>query len=120
MPLLVLNTNVKVADPKTFTLEFSKFSAETLNKPEAYITVQYNHNEYITFAGTHDPAFNLAIYSLDNLQPEKNEVYSKKFSEWLNTKLGLQNDRGYINFIDPGRSHLGYAGTTFATIFGSK
>lgn len=45
--------------------------------------------------------------SLGNLQPEKNEVYSKKISEWLNSKLGLKNDRGYIVFNDPGNAYIG-------------
>ncbi|KAF9441332.1 hypothetical protein P691DRAFT_684241, partial [Macrolepiota fuliginosa MF-IS2] len=52
---------MQIADPKTFALEFSKFGAELLGKPEAYITVQYHHNETITFGGTFDPAFTLKI-----------------------------------------------------------
>ncbi|KAI0003374.1 Tautomerase/MIF [Russula compacta] len=118
MPSLVLETNVKVADPRSFVLNFSKVAANALKKPEKYISISYRHNEYLTFSGTLDPAFLLVITSLDNITPEQNEVYSKEFIEFLNKELGLQGDRGYITFYDPGRAYLGYQGTTFAQIFG--
>ncbi|KAG6831222.1 hypothetical protein H0H92_012019 [Tricholoma furcatifolium] len=109
MPSLELSTNVKVSDPKAFALEFSKFSAETLKKPEKYITVKYSHNEILTFQGTLEPAFTMLVISLDNLNPEANEEYSKAFFEFFSKKLGVKGDRGYI-----------YEGTTFGTIFGGK
>ncbi|KAF5358141.1 hypothetical protein D9756_001955 [Leucocoprinus leucothites] len=118
MPSLALTTNVRIHDPRAFTLKFSEFGAKVLGKPESYITVQYNYNDNMTFAGTHDPAFVLTIISLGNLKPEQNEVYSKTISEWLKQELGLSNDRGYIVFHDPGNSCIGYQGTTFGTIFG--
>ncbi|KAJ3569114.1 hypothetical protein NP233_g5263 [Leucocoprinus birnbaumii] len=120
MPSLSLTTNVRVSDPKQFSLEFSKLGAQVLGKPEDYITVQYHYNDTITFAGNHDPAFVLTIVSLENLTHEQNERYSKELSEWLKGKLGLSNDRGYIVFHDPGNSHIGYQGTTFGTIFGRR
>ncbi|KAI0806896.1 Tautomerase/MIF [Fomes fomentarius] len=108
MPALDLRTNVDVADKKAFVLEFSKFSAETLGKPEAYISVHLDDNKPLTFNGTFDPAFLLSIVSLDNLPPEKNEQYSKAFFAYFKEKLGVPDDRGYITFIDPGRANIGY------------
>ncbi|KAF8191487.1 Tautomerase/MIF superfamily, partial [Mycena galopus ATCC 62051] len=95
-----------------------QIGAETLGKPEAYITVSITHNKTLTFGGTFEPAFALTIVSLDNVNPEANEKYSAILSEFFKEKLGIPNDRGYINFCDPGRAFLGYKGTTFATIFG--
>ncbi|XP_006458545.1 hypothetical protein AGABI2DRAFT_200279 [Agaricus bisporus var. bisporus H97] len=106
MPYLVLNTNVKVADPKAFAAEFSKFAAETINIPEAYINFQFNYNDSLIFGGSFDPCFNLSI--ANNLQPEMNEGYSKKIFEWLDAKLGVKHDRGYILFTDPGSGQIGY------------
>jgi len=120
MPSLSLKTNVKIANPKAFSLEFSKFGAEVLGKPEVYITVDYTYNETLTFAGTHDPAFTLTIVSLGNLAPHQTEEYSAKIFEWLKEKIGTKSDRGYILFQDPGNAGIGHKGTTFATIFGSK
>ena len=172
MPGLDLKTNVTVADEKAFCVEFSKvsrvdatrlashaqaqrcpkFAADTLGKPESYISVSLDHSKPLTFKGTFEPAFLLTIVSLiwliypvllptrtaqislDNLQPEKNEKYSKAFFEFFKEKLGVPGDRGYVyvthshhkhrsgiesedsTFIDPGRSHIGYVALTFALL----
>ncbi|KAF8164018.1 Tautomerase/MIF superfamily [Pholiota molesta] len=120
MPVLNLTTNVKIPDAKAFALEFSKFGADTLKKPEAYISVFVTYNETLTFGGTFEPAFSLRIDTLDNLSEELNEGYSKAFSAFFQEKLGTQSNRGYITFIDPGRAYIGYEGTTCATIFAKK
>ncbi|KAJ7043042.1 Tautomerase/MIF superfamily [Mycena alexandri] len=117
MPYLELMVNVQVPDEKALALEFSKLGAQTLGKPEAYITVSITYNKTLTFGGTFDPAFALTITSLDNLNTEANEKYSLAFSEFFKEKLNIPNDRGYITFNDPGRGFLGFKGTTFATIF---
>ncbi|KAL1742108.1 Tautomerase/MIF superfamily [Schizophyllum fasciatum] len=135
MPFLDLTVNIPIPDAKALSLELSKFGAKVLGKPEAYISVAIKVNETLTFAGTHDPAFILAITSLGNVNPASNEKYSKAISEWLKEKLNLSSDRGYMYvpslltttahnntwfsaFLDPGNANLGYQGTTFATIFG--
>ncbi|KAI0831689.1 Tautomerase/MIF [Trametes gibbosa] len=118
MPSVELKTNVRLADPKAFALEFSKFSAATLNKPEAYISVNYIYSEFLTFGGSLDPALILVIHSLDNISPAQNEVYSKAFFAFFKEKLGVEDTRGYVSFIDPGRANIGYNSTTFETIFG--
>ncbi|TDL18953.1 Tautomerase/MIF, partial [Rickenella mellea] len=107
-----------VPDQKAFVLAFSKLAAETLRKPETYISVSYNYDEFLTFAGTVEPAFLMTIVSLDNINPELNDQYSKVFFDHFNEKLGVEGNRGYITYIDPGRAYLGHKGTTFATIFG--
>ncbi|EIM90269.1 Tautomerase/MIF [Stereum hirsutum FP-91666 SS1] len=119
MPALELTTNVKVSDPKAFSLEFSKVAAEVLGKPELYISVAYNYSEFLTFNGSFDPAFLLKITSLNNIEPKVNEVYSKALFAFFEKQLGIPGDRGYITFYDPGLAYLGHKGTTFAAIFGS-
>ncbi|KAI0701190.1 Tautomerase/MIF superfamily [Cytidiella melzeri] len=108
MPSLELKTNVKIADPKAFLVEFSKLAAETLNKPESYITVSYSYNEYMAWEGTFDPTYLLNIVSLGNVNPEVNITYSKTFSEFLQAKIGAPANRGYISIIDPGVDNLGH------------
>jgi len=120
MPTLELTTNVNVPDTKAFALEFSKFSAKTLGKPEVYITTNMRYSECQTFNGTFDPAFTMTVYSLDNINTEANERYSKAFFDFFQEKLGVPGDRGYITFIDPGRGFIGHQGTTFATLFANK
>ncbi|KAI9453610.1 Tautomerase/MIF [Lactarius psammicola] len=118
MPILTLETNVKLSNPKEFVLNLSKFGADLLKKPERYILVSYQYNEIFSFNGTFDPAFQLTLKSLDNITPESTEGYSKALFAFLNNTLGVPGDRGYIIFNDPGRAYSGHEGTTFAQILG--
>lgn len=47
--------------------------------------------------------------SLDNINEEANEKYSKAFFDFFQQKLNVPAKRGYIAFIDPGRGNMGYA-----------
>ncbi|KAI0685798.1 Tautomerase/MIF superfamily, partial [Cytidiella melzeri] len=120
MPALELKTNVKLADPKAFLAEFSKLASATLGKPESFINVSYTYNEYMTWGGSFDPAYLLAITSLGNVNPESNVTYSKTFSEFFQERLGAPNSRGYISMIDPGPDNMGHRGTTFSAIFAER
>ncbi|KAI5118420.1 hypothetical protein M0805_005504 [Coniferiporia weirii] len=113
MPGLQLTTNVKVEDPKAFVLEFSKLAAQTLGKPESYISVSYSYEEALSFAGTFEPAFLMTVTSLGNINAQANVGYSKSFFEFFKEKLGIQDNRGYITFNDPGRENMGFKSSTF-------
>ncbi|KAI0082863.1 Tautomerase/MIF [Panus rudis PR-1116 ss-1] len=120
MPSLELRTNVPVKDAKAFIQDFSQFAATLLGKPLAYIAASYTYNETLAWNGTFEPAFLLNIVSLDNINPEANEKYSKELFQYFEEKLGITGSRGYISFHDPGRAYLGHKGTTFSAIFGGK
>ncbi|KAF8274267.1 Tautomerase/MIF [Lactarius quietus] len=119
MPTFTLETNVKVSDPQDFVLNLSKFGAMLLKKPEKYILISYRYNEFLSFNGSFNPAFQLGVVSLDNITPQSTEVYSKDLFEYLNKTLGVPGDRGYIVFNDPGRAYIGHEGKTFVQIFGN-
>jgi len=120
MPTFGLTTNVHIADRKAFAIKFSKLCAETTEKPELYVSVKIDYNETLTFNGTFEPAFNFTIVSLDNIDHQKNEKYSKVFFDFFKKELGIPGERGYIHYVDPGRENLAYAGATFITHFGPK
>ncbi|KAI0293410.1 Tautomerase/MIF [Russula brevipes] len=119
MPVLALETNVKIPDLRKFILNFSKTAATILSKPEMYISISYRYNEDLSFGGTFDPAFLLVVTSLGNITPEQNEAYNEPFFRFIKYELGTSvADRGYITYSDPGRAHMSYQGQTFAQIFG--
>ncbi|EEQ92561.1 uncharacterized protein BDCG_07681 [Blastomyces dermatitidis ER-3] len=120
MPFLELLTNVALSreQSKDLALSLSKTAAEILQKPESLISVQVRADEILTFAGTHDPCFQLRITSLGNLTPENNICYSEAFTEFLKAKIGVENSRGYIVFYDPNYPNIGYKGTTAAKLWG--
>lgn len=45
---------------------------------------------------------------MDNIDPEKNDKYSKELFSFFSEKLEIPDTRGYIAFNDPGRAYLGY------------
>ncbi|KAF9009479.1 Tautomerase/MIF superfamily [Cyathus striatus] len=120
MPTIQLITNVKLDDTKEAILELSKRSANILSVPEKFVCATIIYDENLAFSGTFEPAIILNISSLDNLNLEKNEQYSKEYFQFFLEKFGVSDERAYIGFVDPGRSFLGYKGTTFATIFSRR
>ena len=46
--------------------------------------------------------------SLDNINRQVNEIYSKSLFGFFQKKLGVPGNRGYITFIDPGRENMSY------------
>ncbi|THU96356.1 Tautomerase/MIF [Dendrothele bispora CBS 962.96] len=120
MPALELKTNVKIPNLQEYMKEFSKFSANALGKPEEYICVLVLQDQPMTFRGSTEPAFFLNITSLGNINPDANIGYSAAFFEYFKKTLGVDGDRGYISFIDPGTENLGYKGTTFSALWANK
>ncbi|KAF9521965.1 Tautomerase/MIF superfamily [Crepidotus variabilis] len=117
MPLITLITNVQVEDSKGLNLELSKFSSETLGMPHIIISVNVVQSDSLSFAGSFDPAFFLKVESLgDNISPEANVKYTEAYSTFLKDKLSIPNDRGFIFFVDVGKTNIGFKGTTVAVL----
>ncbi|KAH7914051.1 Tautomerase/MIF superfamily [Hygrophoropsis aurantiaca] len=119
MPLITLTTNVKLGSEdatKAFVLKFSKFCAQTLEKPESAFSINVIYNPYLTFAGTFDPAIMLQIMSLYNTNAENSKVWSKALSEFFQEQLGVPSDRGYMAFLDPGPAFIGSRGSTIEAL----
>ncbi|KAF9234039.1 Tautomerase/MIF superfamily [Melanogaster broomeanus] len=119
MPLLSLTTNVKFASEdatKAFVSDFSKFAATVIGKDEAFFSVNFSYNPYLTFAGTFDPAIMLSVTSLFNTNAANAQLWSKAFADYFQEKLGVPSERGYIAFLDPGPEFIGARGTTVAAL----
>jgi hypothetical protein len=114
MPYVQVITNVKVENPKELIMEFSKLSSSALGKPEVYMALSYEYNEYLIFDGSFDPAFSVNLTCAGALDEMKNDEITRSLFEFLTTKLNVKADRGYINYYDPGYGFIGYDGTTVA------
>jgi len=77
------------------------------------MSVSITYNDTLTFGGTFEPAFQLLVISLLNINATKNVEYNKKIFSFLKEKLGVPDNRGYIVFQDPGVENLGFQSTTF-------
>ncbi|KAH8114279.1 Tautomerase/MIF superfamily [Phellopilus nigrolimitatus] len=92
--------------------KITSVAAEKLNKPEEMISISYIYDEYLTFAGTFEPALQLSVVALDIIKPQENIKYSKSFFDFFGKKLGVKDDRGHLTFFDPGRANWGFGSST--------
>ncbi|XP_046561495.1 macrophage migration inhibitory factor-like isoform X3 [Haliotis rubra] len=117
MPVFSLFTNVAARDiPEGFLLETSKIITKAIRKPEQYITVRIHPGQMMSHGGTTDPCANSELRSIRNMGPEENAQMSKQISEFLKSKLGIDNTRNYIKFTDLSPHEVGYEGTTFGEL----
>ncbi|KAH6872102.1 Tautomerase/MIF superfamily [Coprinopsis sp. MPI-PUGE-AT-0042] len=119
MPGLQFKTNVKIEDEKAFALALSKKTAEILGKPEDFIMVNIEYSTTISFAGSFEPAFLLTI-TADGFNPESNVKYSAAFFSFVEEKLAIPGNRGYIRFDNPGLAYIGHLGTTVEVLLAGK
>ncbi|KLO18870.1 Tautomerase/MIF [Schizopora paradoxa] len=116
MPVVSLETNIKVEDSKALVAKLSKLATQVLGKPEHAILVKYTYNEALCWGGTFDPAFVLSVSSIGTFSPEKNPSHVEEFTKFLKENLGVDDKRGYIALEDPGKDNIGFAGTTITKL----
>nr|ABX76741.2 MIF [Haliotis diversicolor supertexta]ACI25609.1 macrophage migration inhibitory factor [Haliotis diversicolor supertexta] len=117
MPCFILFTNVPAsAIPKGFLSETTKVIAKAIRKPESYITVRIHPGQMMTHGGTTEPCANSELQAIGHISAEENVEMSKQISEFLKSKLGIDNTRNYIKFTNMAPHEVGYDGTTFGEL----
>ncbi|KAF5373143.1 hypothetical protein D9758_001531 [Tetrapyrgos nigripes] len=111
MPVVDFKTNVKIPNVEEYVKDLSKLSAPLVGYAEDYICVSVLHGQPMSFKGTFDPAFLLSI-TLIGSTPDNNSKLSAAYFEHFKKTLGIDDDRGYITFIDPEKSNVGFKGMT--------
>ncbi|ODQ54743.1 Tautomerase/MIF [Saitoella complicata NRRL Y-17804] len=110
-----LRTNVKIPDSVFFAKALSSYIAQKFNRSEEQIGVTIEHGKLLLLGGTLDPAYFLTVTSLSMLTPTHNRRHAATMSNWLAENLGVQPDRGYLRFVDPGRANYAGNGMTYQT-----
>ncbi|CAG8771199.1 2424_t:CDS:2 [Dentiscutata erythropus] len=114
MPSVEVKTNVKVADKLTFLQALTDKGAEILKKPKEYMQIILEDEVPMTFAGTSDPTFCVNIFSRNSFSDlSNNTTMSKEFSCFIEEKLNIPPNRGYIFLKDPGEHRCGWNNKTF-------
>ncbi len=107
-----VNTNVEAADKDSFLADASSLVASLLGKPESYVMIQLSDKQTMSFTGTSEPLAFCTLKSL-GLNSSQTAEISKQLCEFLNTKLGIEASRIYIEFSSPERAMFGWNGGTF-------
>jgi len=112
MPCLLIHTNIEVADKSTFLARCSRVVATTLGKPESYVMLELSDSRAMLFAGSDAPLAFLELKSL-GLSTEQTPALSATLCGLIQTELGIDIARIYIEFTAPERAMFGFNGGTF-------
>lgn len=114
MPLLSIDTNVKLADEDAdrFIKTASEQTASMLGKPESYVMVKLEMNPHMSFGGTKEPLVYSELKSL-GLPEEKTKEFSATLCELFSKQLDVNPDRVYIEFANGIRHMWGWNNSTF-------
>ncbi|KAK7035783.1 Tautomerase/MIF [Favolaschia claudopus] len=99
MLYLLLLVNVQIADEAEFARQFSKISAQALEKPKFQFTtnITYNRNTGTVEAPIACGLTILGFPDHEDAQEKCSEIYADFFSE----KLDIAKERVYIRFHSP-------------------
>mgnify|MGYP000957064648 CR=1 FL=1 len=114
MPVFTLNTNVSSAQlPAGLKDQLTDAIAKSLGKPKAYIAVQVNAGQDISFGGSEEPAALCDLVSIGALSTESNKKHAKLIMQTLQEALKVSPQRTYISFKNMNKADIGFSSTTF-------
>lgn len=114
MPYLSLRTNVQLPEPdsQAFLQQATQLVAESLGKSERYVMVDIQDAQSMRFAGTDGPLAYLELKSI-GLPQERVPELSALLCALAESRLGVPQERVYIEFCDAPRALWGWNGRTF-------
>lgn len=112
MPVLSIQTNAEPADAGDVISKLSAEVASMLGKPESYVMVGFTHNPHMLFAGSSEPLAYVELKSI-GLPEERCAEFSSRLCEALQSLLGVDPGRIYIEFSNAERHLFGWDSRTF-------
>ncbi len=112
MPVLKVQTNAVIEDREGFMQEATSLLSGILHKPAQYIMVIPESGTEMMFAGSREPAAWVELKSI-GLPEEETAELSSAICSFLEKKLGVPQDRIYIEFSNAERHLFGWNGATF-------
>ncbi len=116
MPLIKIQSSVSAPEQaviKDLLKTLSAKLAKHLGKPESYVMTAFESNENMSFAGTFDPVCYIEVKSVGKMSSQVTKSMSKDFCQEIEAKLGVPQNRTYIEFADAQGSMWGWNGSTF-------
>ena len=114
MPYLKIQTNqvVDEAAGKQLLAKASAQVAEALGKPERYVMVDLAVNPSMIFGGSSETCAYVELKSIGLAESLTHDL-SQMICSLLNTDLGIETERIYIEFINIPRKFWGWNNSTF-------
>ena len=118
MPLLQINLTIPSVSQDLLDQvhdQSANILAEQIGKPVEYVMVLVRTGESISFAKDNvSPCAYIEVKNVGKLSPSLTEELTNKLSSLIYEKLGVSDDRIYIEFQESARHHWGWNGKTFA------
>jgi len=116
MPIIKVQSSVATPDQAQLESLLSSLSAKLakhFGKPESYVMTVFESDVPMTFGGTNEPACYVEIKSIGTMKPEQTKAMSADFCQQIESELGVEKNRIYIEFTDAQRYLWGWNGGTF-------
>ncbi|KAI9556148.1 hypothetical protein GHT06_018722 [Daphnia sinensis] len=100
MPIVTVETNLTHAQlPEDFGPNLSRFTSETLNKPEERITISLVTDRRMWRNGSDLPMMQIYISAIGAVSTaEQNTVHAQKFTDFMKLQTGLPTERIFLLF----------------------
>jgi phenylpyruvate tautomerase PptA (4-oxalocrotonate tautomerase family) len=116
MPLIKLQTSVKITDKPAIALELSKAGSLCTGKPENYFQVIVEDDAVISMAGKITESAFIDMRSIGETEINTNNKLSSEFCRILKEKLNIDPVKVYMNFTGFSTENWGVASKTYAEI----
>ncbi len=114
MPYLKVCTNLNMDEDEKneFLKQASDTVSQLLSKPERYVLIEIESDQYLSMSGSTEPAAYVELKSIG--LPEKDTAgFSADLCDFLKQALGLDPERIYIEFTNIPRHLWGWNRGTF-------
>lgn len=112
MPLFRIQSNVKIKDKEALLQRASTKMCEILDKPEAYMLVQFQKVKHLIFNGSTDGFVHAEVKAV-NLNESATETLSKQVCEFLSEEFNISTKRIYVEFTNARGAMWGWDGKVF-------
>lgn len=113
MPLIKIQSSVKIQDKAALALELSKVCAQCTKKPEGYVQSIVEDDAVIAMGGKLENSAFVEVKGIGGLNPAVNKALSAGICKTLEDKLKISPSAVYINFTDIAATNWGHNGSTF-------
>lgn len=115
MPLLRVQTNLDITNEisESFHLKLNELLMDKLNKPEGTVMILLEGNRDLRFAGTSESSAFIELKSI-GLNSSYAEILSEHISSLVESELGINRKRIYIEFVASPGTMWGWNGQTFS------
>ncbi|KAJ1957581.1 hypothetical protein EC988_000759 [Linderina pennispora] len=116
MPVIEIVTNVQIEDTKSLSVKASTLFTQLLSIPANFVLTFVNVNPSMTFGGTDEPTALINALYLRQTSCPANSLVIEKLTGLVNTELGVDPKRVFVNLSFGNPMDFGWNGELLALV----